>query len=69
MKVKTLFLILLATMAGEAIMLGTGGIQTAQAGACYGQLQPICGIGQKPVCVCNGNIGQNCSYVCLPTGK
>lgn len=33
---------------------------------CYGQHRPICGLGQKPVCVCSGDIGQNCSYVCMP---
>lgn len=32
---------------------------------CYGQHVPICQLGQKPVCVCTGDIGQNCGYVCM----
>lgn len=48
----------------SAVML-TGEAVPAQAGGCYGQFVPICGQGKKPVCVCNGDVGQSCSYVCM----
>lgn len=32
---------------------------------CYGQQVPICGIGKKPTCICTGDIGQNCGYICM----
>lgn len=32
---------------------------------CYGQYKPICSLGQKATCVCSGDIGQDCRYVCM----
>jgi hypothetical protein len=32
---------------------------------CYGQQKPICPLGAQVACVCTGEIGQNCQYICI----
>lgn len=52
-----------------AVLVFLGPTPISQPNVCYGQLKPICDIGMQPVCLCSGDIGQDCKYICLPKGK
>lgn len=54
------------------MVLGHACLKTLDAAAqysppqiCYGQAKPICPLGTEAACVCSGEIGQHCQYICI----